>query len=92
MIVEFGGKYLIWCIQRDAPKTKLMTRFELQQTLVGSKGGEALMAFNERMERVHCTGTSSTRGLTKEELLTINRAGEDGSAITSEREMAKAYG
>lgn len=91
MIVEFGGNYLLWCIHSDAPKTKLMTAYELQELLIGMLGPEALAIFHDRMQRVAANGTSSTRGLTKDELLAINKAGVNGAAINTEPEMVRAY-
>lgn len=91
MIVEFGGRFLIWNAMTDSPASKLMCLEDLKEYLLQRYGDIALVNFQERMHRVFAQGTSSTRGLLKSELLEINRAGPGASLIACEKEMIKAY-
>lgn len=91
MIVEFGGRFLIWNPMTDAPASKLMCIDGLKAHMLQRYGEKGLSDFQARMDRVMRHGTSSTRGLDKLDLLTINRAGPGASSITCEKEMIRTY-
>lgn len=91
MIVEFGGKYLMWSSRCDSPYTHLMTRDELEVHVLEESGTDGLADLPRRMARVGKTGTSSLHGITKADLLASNRAGENETRIGTEAEMIERY-
>lgn len=91
LIVEFGDRYLEWSTVVDAPVTSLMTLDELTAHIEKKYGARGLAELPGRLARVAKFGTSSGLGTTKENLLRVNRAGDNESSITSEAEMAAQY-
>lgn len=91
MIVEFGGKYLMWSTVINAPVTCLMTREELEIHVMEEYGRNGLADLPRRMERVGKTGTSSLNGMTKADLMRLNLAGDNEAHVGTEAEMVERY-
>jgi hypothetical protein len=93
MIAQFGGRYLEWSDNVDAPLTHLMTEEQLKQYLLQKYGfRDGLQEIDARLDRVRKSGTSSQIGITREDLLRHNHAGEEGSTVSTEAEMVELYG
>jgi hypothetical protein len=91
LIVEFGNKFLEWCLTKNAPVTKLMSEAELQAYVQTEYGETGLQELAAQLGRVRKQGTSSIVGLTKRTLLLSNHAGESGHRVATEAEMVARY-
>lgn len=88
-IVKLGTGYVVWSTIVDAPITSILTRDELENWIRICEGLEGIRALPERMKRVDKTGTSAM-DTTREEILSCNRAGDEGQEL-SEGELVEQY-
>ena len=91
LVVKLGERFLEWSSVVDAPVTELMTEHQFRRYLLQEYGASGLVGWEQQRARLDRQGTSSRSGLTLEELLQHNRAGQDEACVTSESEMVALY-
>ena len=91
MIVKFGDKYCEWSTVVDAPVTYLMSKDDFTTFYQEEYGLAGLRDLPARMERVEIQGTSSFLGMTAQDLLVSNRAGEEEACLETEAEMIERF-
>lgn len=89
-IVKLEGKYLVWSEISDAPITFGLTRDELVEWVRAREGSPGVRALPERLMRVDASGTSAIERLTPEDVMLVNRAGENEACISLD-EIAERY-
>ena len=77
--------YVEWCSIVDAPRTRGITHFELEEHIKEEYGNEGLREMPARMARVEEHGTSGYDGETAENSIEANRAGAGETCLTMEQ-------
>lgn len=81
-IVKLAGRYIVWSTVVDAPVTYGMTLDELREHVQQRDGSNGLAALASRLERVEQYGTSSPHHESPDEVMWLNRAGRNETALT----------
>lgn len=89
-IVKLEDYYLEWSTIVDAPVTYGMPLEEFKEYYQEEYGLDGMRYLAERLKRVEAKGISSRIHSSVENLLTVNRAGENGKDI-SIKEIIEKY-
>jgi hypothetical protein len=81
-IVKIKDKYLEWSTIVDAPITYGMSLNEFKEHYKEQYGANAMRSLQDRLKRVEKYGTSAIEGMSIENLIAGNRAGEDETELT----------
>ena len=90
-IMKLDGRYLEWSTIVDAPVTELMTLEEFETHYRYQYGQEGMDGLPRRMKRVEDRGNSFFGGMTNDDIIRHNRAGEGETKLTRE-EIIEQYG
>ena len=82
-IIKIDDLYFEWSTIVDAPVTYGMLESELVKYIRDQYGLKGLVGLNDRLMRVKKTGTSA-HGLTLDELIEFNRAGDNEKSLSKE--------
>lgn len=89
LILHKDGAYQIYTTIADgACFERALTREELTEYIRQELGDAGLRELPQRLERAHKTGCSSIHGMTLEECLAANRAGENDSELSFDEFVA----
>ncbi len=88
-LIKLKDKYFEWSTISDAPTTYAMSIEELRKYIKRKYGEEGLKDLPDRLKRVEEKGTSAFDN-TLEEILYVNRAGEEEECI-SKKAILKKY-
>lgn len=83
--------WMEWSTIVDAPVTYPLGREEFVEWFRDEYGRVAAKQLLERMARAERTGTSSTSGTRKEDLIALNRARPCGREVSSWDDLVRAY-
>lgn len=81
-IVKLKDNYLEWSTVSESPTTRGMTREQMRQYLLEKGQREVEAEIEERLMRADAHGSSSIPPQTAEDIVTVNRAGENESQLT----------
>ena len=90
-IMKLDGRYLIWSTVVDAPTTELMTLEEFEVYYRNQYGRTGMEGLPHRMERVKAKGNSFFSGMTNDEVIAGNRAGENETELSKEQIVQVFY-
>lgn len=89
-ILKLDDKYCEWSTVVDAPVTAFMTIGQFKTYYVEEYGSRSLDSLVDRLRRVESHGTSAQFGLSADNLISDNRAGDDESTL-SRSELLEQY-